>query len=123
MLCDGNVFAWDEVVTVESEPWLIVIATLVVVVKNPTTASAMHQVPQLALLARPEAFYAAAFPRAYATHRQGGCRPCRGAQQTHSRLLPSGNSWSRASSSRMRFIDMPGLLYAFAYSSIVSLSF
>src|SRR5689334_228143 len=62
MLGDRHVFAGYEMVPVEFEPQFIVIAALDVVVERPASATTMHEMPQLVLLTRPEALYAAVLP-------------------------------------------------------------
>jgi hypothetical protein len=51
-------------VAVEFEPWLIIIAALLVIVEGPAATSSMHEVTELVLLPRPEALYTAALPEA-----------------------------------------------------------
>ena len=67
MLGDGDVLAFDEVMTIELEDRFVIIGVHAVVVEQPAVAPAMDQMADLVVLAFPESP-----DRAFRTHRTPG---------------------------------------------------
>ena len=108
MLRYRHILARYKAMPIKSETGLIVFSSLRIVVECPRATSAMHETAHFVFSAWPEPLDAASLARRAPLVSQAGGQPHPVGPQIHipARCCHSGNSWSRANSSLMRFIVM-----------------